>query len=756
MKNTKKIISLVLAAVMLVSVFSVIPLTASAAETKKAAIGNYSNVGDFYCFFYGDNTVSIESYKGKESTVDIPDGINGMPVTTIASNAFAGCDFVENISLPRGIKEIGSNAFSDTGYYNNDSNWESGVLYIGNCLIKARNNMVSGSYTVKSGTTVIANYAFSTCTALTKVTFPDSVTEIGAGAFYNCSSLSGLTIPSGLKTVRSNSFSGTGISTVTIPKGVSTVSVGAFTNCSKLTSINVDSNNKSYCAVDGNLYNKDKTSLICYAPGKTAASFSVPDSVTSIAFSAVRGCNNLKSVTIPKNVTKIEERAFSECENLTDISLPDTLTSIETSSFYDTKYYNDDNNWENGVLYIGKYLVCARNEYSENPISGTYTVKAGTIHIAGYAFNYCSELAGVKIPDSVKQIGSYAFFSCSKLNNITLPDGIKRIGANAFYDTGYYDKGENWDNNILYCGKYLLNVKDTISGSYSVNEGTSLIASNAFLDCGSLTGVKIPDSVEYINSSAFHGCGALANVTIGSGVKEIGDSAFYNCGSLTEVIIPSGVSKIDSNAFENCGALSSVTLEEGVKEIGRCAFIATALKEITIPESVNSIGKCAFGYSYLNDIPMKKMSFVVRGYKGSEAEKYANSCSFKFVNLGKSDDNSDNKPEENKTTAKKENTLKVSVKTKTLKAKALKKKKRTVKPLTIKNAKGEVVAAKVKKGTTAKIYKKITVKKKTGAITFKKGTYAKKTYSVKLKITAKGNSGYKSKTVTKVVKIKIK
>lgn len=105
---------------------------------------------------------------------------------------------------------------------------------------------------------------------------------------------------------------------------------------------------------------------------------------------------------------------------------------------------------------------------------------------------------------------------------------------------------------------------------------------------------------------------------------------------------------------------------------------------------------------------------------------------------------------------KKSNTISVKTSTKSVKANLLIKSNLSVKPITIKNAKGAVTVVKVKKGTDKKIYKKITVKKKTGVITFKKGKYAKKTYKIKLKITAKGNSDYKSKTVNKVVKVRVK
>ena len=111
---------------------------------------------------------------------------------------------------------------------------------------------------------------------------------------------------------------------------------------------------------------------------------------------------------------------------------------------------------------------------------------------------------------------------------------------------------------------------------------------------------------------------------------------------------------------------------------------------------------------------------------------------------------------QSKNASKKANTLTVSAKKKTIKAKKLLKKKQTAKPLTIKNAKGTLEVVKVKKGTTAKIFKKITVNKKTGAITFKKGKYSKKTYKVKLKITAAGNASYNAKTINKVVKVVVK
>lgn len=100
--------------------------------------------------------------------------------------------------------------------------------------------------------------------------------------------------------------------------------------------------------------------------------------------------------------------------------------------------------------------------------------------------------------------------------------------------------------------------------------------------------------------------------------------------------------------------------------------------------------------------------------------------------------------------------IKVKVNNKTVKASKLKKQKVTFKAVTIKNAKGKINAVKLKKGTSAKIYKKISVNGKTGAVTLKKGSYAKKTYRIKLKITVKATPKYLAATVYKTVKVKVK
>lgn len=117
------------------------------------------------------------------SSITIPDN-----VTRIGYKAFCDCTSLSSITIPDSVTSIGDYAFENTAYYNNKSNWENGVLYIGNHLIKAENT-ISGSYVIKDGTKTIAGSVFYNCKSLTSITIPDSVTSIGKYAFWFCTSL---------------------------------------------------------------------------------------------------------------------------------------------------------------------------------------------------------------------------------------------------------------------------------------------------------------------------------------------------------------------------------------------------------------------------------------------------------------------------------------------------------------------------------------------------------------------------------------
>ena len=368
------------------------------------------------------------------------------------------------------------------------------------------------------------------------------VVGIANNGFAYCSNLKQITIPSGVETIGDYAFSGCeSLWSLDIPSSVVGIGEGAFEDCTSLTSITVANDNQNYTSIDGNLYNKNGSTLIRYAIGKADSTFTMPNSVTSIASDAFRGCTSLTSVTIGNGVTSIGS-AFSDCRNLTSVTIGSGVTSIDYSAF--------------------------------RGCTGLTSVKLpdSVTSIGDSAFYGCTGLTSVKLPESVTSIGLYAFYGCTGLTSVKLPDSVTSIGSSAFCNTAYYKKSSNWENDVLYIGKHLIEAKERLSGTYKIKEGTLCIGDWAFSDCDGLTSVTIPDGVRSIGCGAFYNCESLTSVTIGNSVTNIGDLTFYKCENLTSVTIGNSVTSIGNSAFRYCYSLTSVRLPDSVTSIGDYAF----------------------------------------------------------------------------------------------------------------------------------------------------------------------------------------
>ena len=252
--------------------------------------------------------------------------------------------------------------------------------------------------------------------------------------------------------------------------------------------------------------------------------------------------------------------------------------------------------------------------------SGTYSGEVvipesveheGTIYsvtsIGNYAFQYCSGLTSVTIPNSVTSIGDWAFYGCKGLTSVTIPNSVTSIGSYAFDGCSgltsvhisdftawcNIDFGTAESNPLSYAHHFYLNgeeVKDLV-----IPNSVTSIGDYAFYRCSGLTSVHIPNSVTSIGDFAFYGCSGLTSVTIPNSVTSIGSYAFDGCSGLTSVTIPNSVESIGDVAFGYCSGLTSVTIGNSVTSIGYYAFLCcSGLTSVTIPNSVTSIGHSAF------------------------------------------------------------------------------------------------------------------------------------------------------------------
>lgn len=199
------------------------------------------------------------------------------------------------------------------------------------------------------------------------------------------------------------------------------------------------------------------------------------------------------------------------------------------------------------------------------------------------------------------------YLTHNNIYSVKIPEGVKKISKSAFSNCGGLTKVqlpetleeiEDSDDHAYFYGAFS---RCTSLQDINIPMKLKAIPENAFAYCTALTSIKIPDSQIEIYPAAFYNCTNLASVDFGNGIKKIGATsgnvhgAFENCTSLTSAVIPSSVNEIGISTFQGCTSLNSATIQEGVSKIGALAFSnCTSLKYLTLSTGIVEIDVSAF------------------------------------------------------------------------------------------------------------------------------------------------------------------
>lgn len=375
MKKTKKLISILLSVLMLLSITSGLNFSAYAEENN-----------DFGYTISG-STAEITGYYGDGGKVIIPSTIDGCKVTTLAMQAFSGYTGITSITIPDSVVNIGAAVFGFSDTISEIIVDENNPVYDSrdncNAIVETKTNkIIAGcmNTVIPESVTTIGAQAFEGCVSLYSITIPDNVTSIEGWAFYGCWSLSSITLPNSITTIDEDVFRECyNLMSITIPNSVTYIAPEAFRECTSLSSI------------------------------------IIPNSVDFIDFYVFSHCTNLKSVTISNSMTLISPCTFEYC-GLENIVLPDSVQRICWDAFLgcnnltDIYYTGSEEQWNN--IEIDKEHYNWGENVNDDNVSGNICFENATVH-----YNYVPTCSHINISSQVIQptctTGGYTLNTCN-------------------------------------------------------------------------------------------------------------------------------------------------------------------------------------------------------------------------------------------------------------------------------------------------------------------------------------------------------
>ena len=253
----KRLISLLVAVCMMITMLPLSAVTAFAADTAAPTGTAIVNGCEYdYKINTADGTATITKFRAPDDhgsyDITIPTAFGRFPVTAIGDDAFSNCHSLTTLSLGENIKTIGSHAFYDC-------------------------TQITGSVTIPQSVTSIGNEAFRWCSGIDSLTINNAATSIGEWAFASCFGIKTLSLGEKIKTIGYNAFSDcSGLTNVTIPQSVTSIGPCAFAYCTSLKNI------------------------------------TIPEKVTTIGSDTFNDCSHLEYIILPAGLTSFEDE-LTDC-----------------------------------------------------------------------------------------------------------------------------------------------------------------------------------------------------------------------------------------------------------------------------------------------------------------------------------------------------------------------------------------------------------------------------------------------------------
>lgn len=495
------------------------------------------------------------------TNVTISDG-----VTSIGSYAFCYCS-VKSITLPFGLKHIGSSAFFNCPNIQQIKIPDS-VEYIDPYAF----SLCKGLHTVQlpASLTLISEELFAECDNLRNLSIPDTVTEIGANAFSKCTEFSLTGLPDGIKSIGAAAFEDCGrIEELVLPETLEHIGEAAFGG-TIIDKASFEGTPEKWKAIGGD----------CGIECEVTFPNHICDFGSSWQYDTQK---HWQSCSCGKTQNEGEHTGDGDTCTVCGAALSEALGSgsIDGGLSWSLSRSGALTISGSGKMPDFSSVANAAPWDKQKDKIQSAVIESGVQSISGGAFSGCTALEKVSISDTVAQIDLNAFDGCTAL---------------AEFEVAADNKAFSSDGGVLFsAGKELLRCPVGKSADYTVPSGTVAIASDAFKDCAKLESLVIPDSVTAIGKSAFENCAALKRITLPKSIAMLEALTFSGCASLAEITLPDGLKALGEKVFSGCAALKSVKIPAEVTVIPTEAFSGcVSLESITIPKSVSHINEHAF------------------------------------------------------------------------------------------------------------------------------------------------------------------